>query len=142
MALPFWQAVQNYLLNKLTELGGDPKATDAARIFRISGTVNGKNGNEVHAEFRHDFRYELRQIQYDYLPELEDELNPPKKKRKGRKKKVAQLFNTFKLHYARLLDLVKLVEMRNYDVQGHRELICFLITLLVMVAIQMIRKKP
>jgi hypothetical protein len=30
------------------------------------------------------------------------------------------------LHYARILDLTKLVELRDYDVYGQRELICFL----------------
>ncbi|MBO1005761.1 replication protein [Pseudogracilibacillus auburnensis] len=125
-ALPLWQAVQNYFLETLANLGGDPKAADAARIFRIPGSVNSKNGNEVRAEYRHDHKYELRQIQYDYLPELNDEVRKSSVKRKGRKKKVANLFNTYKLHYARLMDLVKLVELRNYKVTGHRETICFL----------------
>jgi hypothetical protein len=125
-ALPLWQAVQNHLLKELKTLGGDPKASDAARIFRIAGSTNSKNGAEVQVEYLHDYRYELRQLQYDYLPDLTDEINPPKKRKTGRKKKVAQLFTTYKLHYARLLDIVKLVELRNHDVTGYRELICFL----------------
>lgn len=126
-ALPLWQAVQNHLLAQLKELGGDPKANDAARVFRIAGSINSKNGAEVRAEYRHNHRYELRQIQYDYLPELNEVVNPSQKKKKqGRKKKVVQLFNTYKLHYARLLDIVKLIELRNYEVTGHREIICFL----------------
>lgn len=125
-ALPLWQAVQNYFVKQLEELGGDSKASDAARVFRIAGSVNSKNGAEVHAEYRHNYKYELRQIQFDYLPELNDELNPKKEKKKGRKNKVAHLFNVYRLHFARLLDLVKLVELRDYEVTGHRELICFL----------------
>lgn len=125
-ALPLWQAVQNNFLKKLKDLGGDPNASDAARIFRFDGSINSKNGAEVHAEYRHDYRYALRQLQFDYLPELNDEINPPKKRKRGRKKKVAQLFNIHKLHYARLLDIVKLIEIRNYNVNGHREVFCFL----------------
>jgi hypothetical protein len=125
-ALPLWQAVQNYFLGSLESLGGDPKASDAARVFRLDGTINSKNGAQVYAQYRHDYRYELRQIQADYLPELTPEIKPPKKKRAGRKKKVAQLFNTYQLHYARLRDLLKLVELRDYDVDGYRETICFL----------------
>lgn len=126
-ALPLWQIIQNYLLQQLKELGGDPKAADAARIFRIAGSVNSKNGIEVRAEYRHDHKYELRQIQRDYLPELGEVISPTlQKKKQGRKKKIVQLFNTHKLHYARLIDIVKLVELRDYDVNGYRELICFL----------------
>lgn len=127
MALPLWQAVQNHFLTLLKELGGDGKATDAARVFRIAGSVNSKNGAEVRAEYRHDYRYTLRDIQYDYLPDLTREINStPGTKRSGPKKKVARLFNTYTLHHARLLDLVKLVELREYDVYGWREIICFL----------------
>jgi hypothetical protein len=125
-ALPLWQTIQNYLLDQLSELGGDPKAADAARIFRIAGSTNSKNGQEVRAEYRHEYRYELRQLQRDYLPDLNEVVNPPKKKHKGRKKKAIQLFNIYRLHYTRLMDLVKLVELRNYQVTGYRELICFL----------------
>lgn len=125
-ALPLWQAVQNHFLKLLEELGGDAKASDAARVFRIAGSINSKNGAEVTAEYRHDYRYQLRQLQYDYLPELNEVLKPPKKKKSGRKKRPVQLFNIYRLHYARLMDLVKLVELRDYEVTGHRELICFL----------------
>lgn len=124
-ALPLWNAVQNYLLEQLKEVGGDPKAIDAARVFRLAGTENSKNGNVVHVEYRHEYRYALRDIQYDYLPELTP---PPKeeKKKRGRKKKVVQLFNSYSLNHARILDITRLVELRNYKVDGYREVICFL----------------
>lgn len=123
-ALPLWNAVQNYLLDQLKDIGGDPKAIDAARIFRIAGSKNSKNGATVHVEYRHDYRYALRDIQFDYLPELE----PPKEKKakRGRKKKIVKLFNIYSLYHARILDITKLVELRDYDVTGYRETICFL----------------
>lgn len=121
-ALPLWQAVQDYFLNQLKELGGDSKASDAARVFRLAGSINSKNGVDVHAQYRHDYRYELRQLQHDYLPELEEK----KAKTKGRKNKIVRVHAVRSLHYARILDLTKLVEMRDYDVYGYRELICFL----------------
>lgn len=122
MALPLWQAVQNYLITQLKPLGGDPKAADAARVFRLAGSTSSKNGNEVYAEYRHDYRYTLREIQSEYLPEL----TPKKVKKAGRKKKVVHLFNIYSLHNARLRDLAKLVELRQGDVVGHREIILFL----------------
>lgn len=120
-ALPLWQAVERHFSQQFKRLGGDPKATDAARVFRIAGSVNSKNGAEVRVEYRHAHRYELRQLQVDYLPELK-----PKRERRGRPSKAAQLFNTYGLHYARLHDLSRLVELRNYDVKGYREMLCFL----------------
>lgn len=123
-ALPLWQAVQNYLIKELKPLGGDPKAADAARIFRLAGSISSKNGNEVRAEYRHDYRYTLREIQHDYLPEL-----TPKKEQKpkrGRKKKIIHLFNVYSLHGARLKDLATLVTIRHGHMPNCRELTLFL----------------
>ena len=124
-ALPLWQAVQNYLLKELKDLGGDPKACDAARIFRIDGSTSSKNGAEVHVSYRHEYRYNLRDIQYEYLPEITVAEKQTKPK-PGRKKQVVQLFNLYTLNHARLLDLTKLVELRDYAVTGYREVILFL----------------
>ena len=123
-ALPLWNAVQNYLLEQLKDVGGDSKAIDAARVFRLAGSINSKNGATVQVEYRHDYRYALRDIQYDYLPEL----TPPKerKPKPGRKKKIIKLFNIYSLYHARILDITKLIELRDYDVKGYRETICFL----------------
>ena len=122
-ALPLWQAVQNHLIKELKPLGGDPKAADAARVFRIAGSTSSKNGNEVSVNYRHDYRYTLRDIQYDYLPELTPKPDKPKR---GRKKKVIHLFNVYSLHAARLKDLAKLVELRQGEMEGYREIVLFL----------------
>jgi len=123
MALPLWQAVQNYLIDKLKPLGGDPKAADAARIFRLAGSTSSKNGNEVRVQYRHDYQYTLREIQDEYLPELKPKTKKP---RPGRKKKVVHLFNLYTLHGARLQDLDKLVTIRAGDMDGYREITLFL----------------
>lgn len=122
-ALPLWQAVQNYLIKELKPLGGDPKAADAARVFRIAGSTSSKNGNQVNVEYRHEYRYTLREIQHDYLPELTPKQDKPKK---GRKKKIVHLFNIYSLHAARLQDLNTLVELRHGEMEGYREITLFL----------------
>lgn len=121
-ALPLWQAIQNYLLSQVKNLGGDAKATDAARIFRLAGSISSKNGSEVHVEYRHDYRYTLREIQDEYLPELK----PKKEATKGRKKKVVHLFNVYTLNNARLHDLSTLVSLRKGEMDGYREITLFL----------------
>lgn len=123
-ALPLWQAVQNYLIKQLQPLGGDPKAADAARIFRLAGSTSSKNGNEVRVEYRHNYKYELREIQNDYLPELTPKTET--KPKKGRKKKVIHLYNLYTLHAARLQDLDTLVELRKGYMDGYRETTLFL----------------
>lgn len=124
MALPLWQAVQNYLIKQLKPLGGDPKAADAARIFRIAGSTSSKNGNEVRVQYRHDYRYTLRDIQDEYLPELAPKRQDQKKP--GRKKKIVHLFNLYSLHSARLHDLSTLVTIRDGEMTNYRELTLFL----------------
>lgn len=123
-AMPLWRAVETYFVNQLKEVGADTKATDPARIFRLAGSINSKNNVEVKTEYRHDYRYDIHQLQYDYLPELS-----PKKlasKKKGRHTKIVRMFNTYTLHLSRARDLAKLVELRQGDVEGFRETILFL----------------
>jgi hypothetical protein len=120
-ALPLWQAVQNHFLKLLKQFGADANAIDATRIFRIDGSTNSKNGQDVTVQYRHEYRYVLRDIQHDYLPDL----TPLKKKKRGRPKRVVRLFNIYSLYHARLLDLVKLVELRNQRI-NKREIFCFL----------------
>ena len=47
--LPRWQDCQYRLWRVLEPLGADPKARDAARVLRVVGTVNGKNGGLVYS---------------------------------------------------------------------------------------------
>lgn len=124
MAMPLWRAIETFFMDQLKELGADAKATDPARIFRLAGTINSKNQTVVKAEYRHDYRYDIHQLQYDYLPELSPERMAVKKK--GRNTKVVRMFNTYTLHLSRARDLAKLVELRSGDMEGYRETICFL----------------
>lgn len=123
MALPLWQAVQNYLIDQLKPMGGDPRAADAARIFRLAGSTSSKNGNQVRVEYLHDYQYSLREIQDGYLPELTPKQEKPKR---GRKKKVLHLFNIYTLHGARLKDLDTLVRLRHGEMPSCREITLFL----------------
>lgn len=122
MALPLWYAVQRYLFNTLKEFGADANALDPTRVLRIVGTMNSKSGTSVKVLDEYDYEYSLREIQEGYLPEI----SPKKTKSKGRPKKMVSLFTEYNLYYARLMDISKICELRNYDVEGHREVILFL----------------
>lgn len=123
-ALPLWNGVQNYLFEELKHFGADRKALDCTRVLRVPGTINSKSNTTVSVLEEYPFEYELRDIQREYLPQL-----APKeisKKRKGRKPKVISLYTTYSLHYSRMKDIIKLCELRQWDLIGHREEILFL----------------
>lgn len=122
MALPLWYAVQRYLFNTLKEFGADANALDPTRVLRIVGTMNSKSGTSVKVLDEYDYEYSLREIQEEYLPEI----SPKKNKSKGRPKNMVSLFTEYSLYYARLMDISKICELRNYNVEGHREVILFL----------------
>lgn len=120
-AMPLWRAVETFFVEQLKEVGSDTKATDPARIFRLAGSINSKNNAIVRAEYRHEHRYDIHQLQYDYLPELS-----PKKlavKKRGRKTKIVRMFNVYTLHLSRARDLAKLVELREGDINTRQNLL-------------------
>ncbi|RDY22456.1 DNA-binding response regulator [Romboutsia maritimum] len=121
MAMPLWYAVQRYLYNVLKKFGADANALDPTRVLRIVGTLNSKSGTCVEVLDEYDYEYSLREIQEEYLPEI-----IKKDKPKGRPKKMVSLFNEYSLYYARVMDITRVCELRDYDVEGHREVILFL----------------
>ena len=120
-ALPLWKSIQDYLYNQLKELGADRQALDATRILRVPGSKNSKSDTVVSIVDEYDYVYDLREIQDGFLPELK-----PYEKKKGRPRKVNFIYRERSLYYGRIQDIIKLCELREYDLKGHRELILFL----------------
>ena len=135
-ALPLWNAVQKFFLEKLKEVGADPKSIDASRVMRLAGSTNQKNGQAAELLlYNTEYKYGLREIQEEYLPALTPYVKNPGTKKKGRKSKEVKLFTIYSLHHARLMDIVKLQEIRegycrngdgSLNKTGQRELLCFL----------------
>ncbi|GCD12394.1 hypothetical protein [Clostridium tagluense] len=57
MALPLWNATQKFFLEKLKEIGADVKSIDAARVYRLTGTINQKNGQATKLLVFNEERY-------------------------------------------------------------------------------------
>ncbi|NFR91862.1 DNA-binding response regulator [Clostridium botulinum] len=121
-ALPLWKAVEEYLYKELKVFGADRQALDATRVLRVPGSINSKSNTVVEVLEKYEYVYDLREIQEGYLPELDK--NKPKKK--GRPSKTVFIHRERSLYYARIQDIIKLCELRNYDLKGQRELILFL----------------
>ena len=121
-ALPLWKAVEEYLYSVLKPFGADRQALDPTRVLRVPGSINSKSKSIVEVIEQYDYIYDLREIQNNFLPELAE--NRPKKK--GRPCKKVFIHRERSLYYARIQDIVKLCELRGYDLKGHRELVLFL----------------
>ena len=121
-ALPLWKAIEEYLYKQLKEFGADRTALDPTRVLRVPGSINSKSKTKVTIIEEYDYIYDLREIQAEYLPSLQES----KSKKSGRPSKINFIFRERSLYYARIQDITKLCELRNYNLKGHRELILFL----------------
>ena len=144
MALPLWQLCMNELFKKFEDYGADPKAKDAAHVYRLCGSKNSKNGQvvkflnnkiekDIHIYTLDHFRIQLLPNEFEKYLSKKERDNIKKKngqKRKMTKKELsarqtASLFTTHMLHHKRVLDLQKIVELRNYEITGCREMLLF-----------------
>ena len=158
--LPLWNVVQRYFLETLERMGGDAKSIDSARVMKLAGSLHLKTNDRAKIYiFDEKLVYKLSDIQENYLPELSPDTESigdrvhkrkhvtseeyfkkinERKSAKGKTKKqkrVINLYNQLNLHYSRLMDLVKLLEMREgmcreekgaLSPKGQRETMCFL----------------
>lgn len=121
MALPLWKSIQDYFYKVLKDFGADRQALDATRILRVPGSINSKSKTVVDIIDEYDYIYDLREIQNEFLPELK-----PYEKKKGRPSKVNYIFRERSLYFGRIQDIIKLCELREGDLKGHREFVLFL----------------
>ena len=134
--LPLWNAVQRHLLSTLSALGSDAKSIDSARVMRLAGSVHSKTQERAKLYiYDPKLTYRLGEIQEDYLPALTPYVKNPGYKTKGRKAKLVNYYTLYSLHFARLNDLITLIEIRDGYCRneegelietGQREVMCFL----------------
>lgn len=144
-----WQRVEDYLCYSLKNVGMnvDFKSKDAARILRQPLTIN--NGNICEIIDRSGIKYDLYELERKYLPPRKKDVEKEKKKfgiiEGGAKRRIPtkenpiplsecrinvkrstdlcyKSFNSYTLHSARLHDLLKLCEIRNYKMTGYRNI--------------------
>lgn len=134
LAVERWNKLQRAILNTVKDLGADPAAVDAARVFRLAGSVNSKSQTVVSAEILHEYRYTFDEIVEEYFPAIKKRVKQPKKgSRPNRLKKptsssVKRLWNEYTLIVARTKDIEKIVEIKNRlgITEGYRERALFL----------------
>jgi hypothetical protein len=73
-ALPRWMAVQKELLNTLRPFGSDANALDAARVFRLAGTINSRSGQSVRPVFNGGAVWRFDDLAEEVLPLTREKL--------------------------------------------------------------------
>lgn len=61
-ALPRWERVQTYLIHSLARYGADAACKDAARVFRVPGSINTKSLTQVKVLRDYENEYSLYEI--------------------------------------------------------------------------------
>ena len=121
-ALPLWRTVEEYLYQTLKEYGADRKALDVARVLRPCDSYNAKYNTKKQVQIISCWHQE-----YDlHLFKEYIEFVPYKTKKPKQYKTIIRLFNNYSLYYSRYQDILAICKLRQYDLEGHRELVLFL----------------
>lgn len=134
-----WQTCQDFIVSQLEPYGADPKCCDAARVVRLTETINSKTGRTAQA-WKTKSRYEFKDLkqaindQYKVQSKAQREAFDlvPAEAKKSKKRltsggRVSPLFNFFSLAHARLKDLKTLAKLRGgrYEENRRRAIWCY-----------------
>ena len=130
-ALPRWNAMQKHLGKELAQFGADTNAADAARVFRVVGSVNSKSDEVVRQIYRapglpDGYRYDFDDLTKEILPkDRPNAARPPREKarRTGRPAGASHEWNGRTYWVAVRGDLDRLLELRwkGKLPEGHRD---------------------
>lgn len=127
-ALATWQELEDYFCYQLKFLGADKKATDVSRLLRFPDTINSKNGEPCKVMLLDNSitysMYELREKYLQWKPKkITEIIVKDDKNNKKAPTKVINFFTSYTLHMARAEDILILCNLRNYNVNGYRNMI-------------------
>lgn len=114
-----WESLQRYLYKQLKGLGADRNALDVARVLRVVGSINSKSDTIVKELVNNNLLcYDLWEL-YDKFIYKSKEHKTINKDIKN-KSKVRLFTSNYNLNKSRLMDLEKLLELRNNEIYGTR----------------------
>jgi Helix-turn-helix domain of resolvase len=106
-------------ISKLRHIGADSNAKDLSRVMRVPNSVNERNGALVKVDIWNPQPYSLRELQ-SYCKPLDTFKYRGKKKAEIRRVIPKNLSLFYKTNNSRLVDLDKLIDLRNGDLTGYR----------------------
>jgi hypothetical protein len=119
-----WQSVEKHLCESLRDIGADPAATDPARLLRLPGTRNSRNGTACKILVINDIRYNLAELAEKYVRTSKPKREKLKKEKKEKQiNRISRLYNPYSLHWQRARDLETLCQLRGWQVTGYRNTI-------------------
>lgn len=139
-----WDACMKFINDVLQDYGADKKAMDAARILRVDGTLNIKNGRETKVEIIEQYGNKIEDIDEfvelwlpeSYIPKQKTQKTPKhllKAEYTVEEIKIPECANKKvntkslkKLNKERMGDIVRLVSMRNGECDGIRNYLLLL----------------
>lgn len=117
--LKLWKTCMDILFEVFKEYGADPIAKDASRVLRLPGTINQKNKQPTYVIRQKETHYTIKSVG-DYLIQTFRKQTPIKPVFNG----TPHFHNKRVLHI--LNDIEKLVQLRNGQMDGYREISCFI----------------
>lgn len=128
--LPHWQQIEDSLVEALKPFGADPKARDAARVFRVSQSLNHKSGTRV------DLHQVGDPVSYERLQRWSNayiKANRPARRVAGSAPQKTSVTvatlptkNGYTLNYGRMQDYRRLAELRGGRFTDYRKRVIFL----------------
>lgn len=114
-----WNQIQSDLITKLSVLGADSAVKSVTNLVRFPGSYNQKNHVKTSLiSYNENAVYEMRDFQ--------TEISTYKPKQQTKTGSVSIMRNEYHLNILRVSDIEKLFELRDYDIQGMRNIMLFI----------------
>lgn len=121
------------LIFQFKEFGADSKCCDITRIFRLPGNINPKTGNAAYIIKKYDKRTTLSDLAtaIGICKGKDVDEKTQKSKRRTFTMYYKSIFNSkySKVNQQRDEDFNKLLELRNYDIEGYRNIFFHLMSI-------------
>lgn len=131
-----WSQIENTLVEKFENYGADANSKDIARFLRLVGTINSKTGRKARLiKNGQVYRYgvlEVKAIVLKLRDSCNNSNNSNSENNNKNYNKNIKLRTIKNLNFNRMLDLTKLVELREGDVFGYRNIIVYMYALFYM----------
>lgn len=130
--IDLWRHIQDKLIFYFDDVGSDKKVKSPGNLIRLPGSYNATKEYQTELiHYNENAVYDLEFFKFELADKVNRKrvINPKTHKisrDKTKKNKPINLFNVFTLYRSRVYDIEKLIELRDYEVEGYRNFILFL----------------